>query len=62
MHVREHARVCVCVSCCVHTLLLMLHTSYIYDATHDKHMLAVAAAFGFSFFFLLLGKRDSEPA
>ena len=24
---------------------------YIYDATHDIHMLAVAAAFGFKFFF-----------
>ena len=29
---------------------------YIYDATHDIHMLAVAAAFGFNFFsFFLLG-------
>ena len=27
---------------------------YIYDATHDIHMLAVAAAFGFKFFFARL--------
>ena len=26
---------------------------YIYDATHDIHMLAVAAAFGFNFSFFL---------
>ena len=44
-------RVCARVSCCVHTLLLMSHTSYIYDATHDIHMLANSAAFGFNFFF-----------
>ena len=49
MRVRAHVRVCV--SCCVNTLLLMPHTSYIYDATHDKHILAVAATIGFSFFF-----------
>ena len=60
MRARAHVQVGACAH--VHTLLLMLHTSYIYDATHDKHMLAVAAAFGFSFFSLLLGKRDSEPA
>ena len=52
----------MCVSCCVNTLLLMPHTSYIYDATHDKHILAVAATIGFSFFFLLQGKRNSGPA
>jgi len=32
----------------------MSHTSYIYDATHDIHMLANSAAFGFNFFFFFL--------
>ena len=53
------ARACACVSCCVHTLLLLPHTRYIYDATHDIHMLANSAFFGFNFHFLLLDYRNS---
>jgi len=33
---------------------------YIYDATHDIHMLAVAAAFGFNFLFFFLFARLME--
>ena len=56
MRVCAHVRVCV--SCCVNTVLLMPHTSYIYDATHDKHILAVAATIGFSFFFFVARKKE----
>jgi len=33
---------------------------YIYDATHDIHMLAVAAAFGFNFSFSFFFARLME--
>ena len=53
---RVRVRVCMCMSCCVHTPLLMPHTSYIYAATQDMHMLANSATFGFNFYFCCSAK------
>ena len=49
----------------VHRILLLkllstirVLSEYIYDAIHDMHMIAVAAFFGFNFFFFIARLKE----